>query len=207
MKQLLFTSALAMLLFSCSKQETQTSVVNSLGSSISDYSKLTVGNYWIYEILNVDTLGNATPEGTDSCYVKSDSIFNGKTYAVVVNTNPSGIYRGLERDSSLFLVDQNGTIIFAYGDFNTAIYKDSVPDTGSSMYSVSSVPSVVTVPMGTYTCFDYKGTFITAKDYPWGHVRYSNSYYAVNIGMIESIYFYYDAAGTIQYKLIRSHVL
>jgi len=206
MKQFLFTSALAMLLFSCSKQETQAPIINSPGSNISDYTKLTVGNYWIYEILNVDTLGNATLEGIDSCYVKSDSIFNGNTYAIMVTAAPfSGIT--LERDSSNFLVDQHGTILFAYGDFNTTIYKDSVPDLGSTMYSVSSIASNVAVPMGTFTCFDYKGTFINAIDEPWGHVRYSHSYYSLNVGMVESIYFYFDAVGTLQYKLIRSHVL
>jgi hypothetical protein len=203
MKQLLFVSVLAMLFFSCSKQETQTPASNSSGYAISNYSKLTVGNYWIYQIYNVDTLGNATPAGTDSCYIKNDSIVNRNTYAVVYNY-PLQTGISLLRDSADFLIDQHGNIRFAYGYFNTVLYSnDTISYTYSISYNVPSSQATVVVPLGTFACYDYKGTYTYITT---GKVRYAHNYYAFNIGLVELVTFYLDSPGTLQYRLARSHV-
>jgi len=46
-----------------------------------DFAMLKVGNYWIYQYFDIDSLGNATATNTyDSCYVEKDTTINGKTY-------------------------------------------------------------------------------------------------------------------------------
>jgi len=204
MKQFLLTSCFALFLFSCTKKETPPLTPNSIvGYSISDYTKLTVGNYWIYEIMNVDTLGHATLEEIDSCYISKDSVVNGNTYAVVVDASPTSINIQLERDSTYCLVNQQGAILFAYGDFNAVLVKDTIPDTASTKYSVSSIPSIIAVPMGTFTCYNYKGTNIS---YILHRTRYTDAYYSLNAGMVELVTGLYDDSNTIQYWLLRSHV-
>lgn len=212
MKQFLFVFVLAMFLFSCTKKEASVSETNppanSPSYSISDYTQLTVGNYWVYNVYSVDTLGNETFIGNDSCYVKKDTVVKGYTYAVVVNSpaNWSGDSIILLRDSSTCLIDQHGIIYFGTNNFNTILKKDSGRN-GVIIYSIPNSPVNINVPMGTYTCYDYAGvaTFIGINNH---FVYNSHNYYAANTGIVEWVGFpYFDKWTCYEGKLLRAHVM
>jgi hypothetical protein len=210
MKQSLFLLAFAMLLFSCTKKEASVPATNPISPpaptySVSDYSKLNTGNYWVYEIVNVDTLNNITATGMDSCYIKGDSVINGNSYAIAVNMPPA-LGTQLLRDSSSFLVDRHGNILFTLTDFNTALFTDSLPNIAKIQYSVPLQQCTVIVPMGTYLCYDDLGTVTFSPSYKWGHIRYANNYYAPKVGLVCATTFYINLSGTTQYWLVRAHV-
>ncbi|MEY4934662.1 MAG: hypothetical protein RIS64_1021, partial [Bacteroidota bacterium] len=50
-------------------------------TTYASYSKLAVGNYWIYQQFNVDSNGNGTPTNVyDSVFVEKDTVINNHTY-------------------------------------------------------------------------------------------------------------------------------
>ena len=213
MKQVLFVCASAMLLFSCTKKEASVQGTNpsnppSLTYSISDYTKLTPGNYWIYQEVTIDTLNNITAlPGFDSCYIKGDTVINGNSYAIMVNLPPTATNSETYlRDSASFLVNNHGGLLFTCVDFNAILYKDSVPNQFTLTYSVSSTPSTVLTPMGTYSCYDNMGTFTYLTHVSWPPVRYAHSYYAANLGLVDETTFLISSPNTIQYWLIRARV-
>lgn len=210
MKQLLGISLVALLFFSCTKKDSSTPYDTATPApttptyTIADYTKLTTGNYWVYEIVNVDTLGNATPAGTDSCYIEKDTMIKGNTYAELINYP----FTGTEflRDSASFLLDQDDNALFTLSYFNVELYQDSIPG-AISIYSVPNSQVVITVPAGTYTCYDFMGTVtIYTKGYKWGNPRYSGYYYSAGVGLVEAINFYISQPGTVQYRLLRAKV-
>src|SRR6187397_1272969 len=90
-------AALSVLGSSCKKDEMAdpTGVPGST-ATIGDFSQLTVGNYWVYEIVDLDAQGNDvfTWSVVDSMVVTGDSIINGITYSCVssfVGQNADGI--------------------------------------------------------------------------------------------------------------------
>jgi|SRR6185312_2267251 len=213
MKQVLFVCASAMLLFSCTKKESSVQGTNPSNPpapvySISDYTKLTPGNYWIYQEVTIDTLNNITAlPGFDSCYIKGDTVINSNSYAIMVNLPPTAPNSETYlRDSASFLVNNHGNILFTSADFNTILYKDSVPNQFTLTYSVSSTPSMVLTPMGTYSCYDNVGTFTYLKPISWPPVRYVHSYYAANLGLVDETTFFISSPNTLKYWLVRAHV-
>jgi hypothetical protein len=213
MKQVLFVCASAMLLFSCSKKEASVQGTNPSNPpaptySISDYTKLTPGNYWVYQEVTIDTLNNITAlPGLDSCYIKGDTVINGNSYAIMVNMPPTAPNSETYlRDSASFLVNNHGGLLFTCADFNTIFYKDSVPNQFTLTYSVSSTPSTVLTPMGTYSCYDDMGTFTYLAHALWFPVRYMHNYYAANLGLVDATSFYTNSPNTIQYWLVRARV-
>lgn len=198
-----------MFLFSCTKKEVSSPVINTYTPrdtvyTISDYTKLSVGNYWVYQVVNVDTLGNVTVQGTDSCYIKNDTTIRGNIYFHMVNA-PFNIYT-LVRDSSSCMINQYGNIQFTLGYLNTALVEDSTAQV-TTIYSVPDAPMGITVPMGTYYCFDYMGiSTIYTQGYKWGRTRYSDNYYSPGMGLVEASTYNINQPGTIQCRLIRAHI-
>lgn len=210
MKQGLFLPVFAMFLLSCTKKEASVPATNPTTPpaptySVSDYSKLNTGNYWVYEVVSIDTLNNATLSGMDSCYIKGDSVINGTSYAITVNMPPAlGIQ--LLRDSSSFIVNQQGTVLFTLTDFNTPLFTLIIAKLDEVQYTVPSQQSTVIVPMGTYLCYNYLGTATFYTGYKWGPIRYTNNYYAPKLGLVCASTFFVNSPGTMQYWLVRAHV-
>lgn len=213
MKQVLLVCASAMLLFSCTKKEASVQETNPSNPpaptyTISDYTKLTPGNYWIYQEVSIDTLNNITAlPGFDSCYIKGDTVINGNPYAIMVNLPPAvSNNETYLRDSASFLVNNHGGLLFTCADFNTVIYKDSVPGVYTLSYSVSSTPSTVLTPMGTYSCYDCMGTFTYLTKVSLPPVRYAHNYYSASLGLVDVTTFYIASPNTLQFWLVRARV-
>ena len=86
MKNLMpFAAMLLLINFSCTKEEKKTPQSQN---AYSGFIPLSIGNYWVYEQVRIDTLGNETIGSMlDSAYVSADTIINGNTYYLLSGSN------------------------------------------------------------------------------------------------------------------------
>ena len=188
-----------------------------------NYSALKVGNYWIYEYFDVDSMGNATSKNLfDSCYVKNDTIINGNTYYRLVQ--PSAYFSDptiypqsrLLRDSLHYIVGSRGGIQFSSQDFSTVFasrYQIEMQNDTLGLITVKMEPSptTVTVPAGTFSTLNFRRTF---NLYPnWSGPRnygYEHSRYAKDVGLVvqtmPSYLLQLRLGMSVEKRLIRYHV-
>jgi len=190
------------------KQEDCTCPAPASPTSV-NYTKLAIGNYWVYNTYNVDTnnIATALNSNPDSIYINRDTVINAKTYFVVSGTWFGIARTQILRDSSNCLVDQNGHILFSSSLFNTVLYTKNNAPYDTARFSVSSVEQSIVVNAGTFTSYDYKGIVSMTPPYNnWGNTRYDHTYFSANIGLVKETAFFLSQPGTIERRLIRFHV-
>jgi hypothetical protein len=183
------------------------------------YMPLRIGNYWIYQEFRIDTSGNEIASSKlDSVIIKRDTLINHKKYYVLEGTNyPFSHYWDIIdilRDSSGYIVNQNGTVRFAEKDFrDTLVYRaeSNIYDNNDTLYTITyhmeRNNNAVTVPAGTFEVLNFKGTVIAYMNTPgikWP--RYTNCYYASGIGKIMETYIYISSLQSIEKRLVRYHI-
>ena len=73
----LVISCVSLLICSCEKPDDDNDPITPAPLVYDNYSQLKVGNYWIYQRFEVDSLGIGTPTSVyDSCYVEKDTLIN-----------------------------------------------------------------------------------------------------------------------------------
>ena len=191
MKRALITlSLLTILLTGCKKDNSET-VLKPISEP--DYLQLEIGNYWVYEWYHLDQDGNESFDGTiDSCIIIGDTSINGYQYFKQHYTYlPHTVYL---RDSSGYLIDLRGKVLFSTHDFTNIIREDTIgPGLAIATYMMTDNDTAITVPYGTYSVIDFKGT-ISALDPQSSHgTQYVHYFYADGLGMIKSSVYYYSA--------------
>jgi len=212
---------LSLLATACKKDDDTTT------NNVGEYTKLTPGNYWIYESYLVDSLGNGTPGGLfghaayrDSIYVEKDTIFNAHTYHKLMKPEilGSNTYTAtFLRDSLNYEVDHRGTIVLAPEDY-TSIFRYSIreasPISDDSMLALTvrmaDKNKSVTMPAGTFetVSMDNIWTFIpfAAQQKPVSQRR-QHTRYAKGVGMIsETMPFYASLPDYEERRLVRFFV-
>jgi hypothetical protein len=181
------------------------------------YLPLKVGNYWIYQEFMIDTSGIETANSIlDSVVINRDTIINHKKYYVLEGNYPyphryqPGIIEYL-RDSSSYIVNQNGIVRFAENDFtDTLAYRAEINiyDNSDTLfvlsYQMERINIPITVPAGTFEVLNCKGTVVTSMNTPgikWP--RYTNNYYAKGVGKIMETYFYIASPVIYEKRLLR----
>jgi len=116
---------LALLVFSCEKEEQTTPQTNSPTlPEASAYWPMEIGNYWIYEIFEIDTNGRETPTGRmDSLYISGTETINGTLYYHFEGDVHLCLPDYL-RDSSGYLTSSYGNVLFAPNDFSDTLGVD-----------------------------------------------------------------------------------
>ena len=186
----------------------------TLGSNnqVVNYFPLTVGSYWVYDWVRVDTLGVEHPFGNrDSIYISGDTIINGIEYAIV-ETSLFGDERTQEyhRDSSGFLINHNGEILFDPINSTDLLWIDTI-FAGSDPYvlieySMEGTMTNIEVPSGMFDCLNLQGKMIPQQNnYPWG-TRYKRDYYADGVGKVQSKIFFYLSPDDLFSKLVSYHI-
>ena len=148
--------ALSLLFVSCKKEEKGTDQTPI--TKASDYFPMSVGNYWVYEMFEIDTNGNEVNMGwLDSIYVSEKEVIRGETYYLFESGNrgPGGCFTTSVRDSSGYLVNWEGTILFAPDDFSDTLAVDvemlSETDTLYVGYSkMEKVPDRISLKAGDF---------------------------------------------------------
>jgi len=121
MRKVLSFTTLALLIISCKKEKTNTPVPIDEPT----YTYVTTnGSYWVYDLYDVDSLGNETllPQ-KDTIKVTGDTVVNGKTYYKFVGgTLGNSNQVTFQRDSSGYIVSLNhGSIMYSFNNVASVI--------------------------------------------------------------------------------------
>ncbi len=195
---------LLFLVFSCKKDK---EIINDLepnpsSTTASDYFQLKIGNYWVYETTQFNN------KSIDSSIVSRDTVIRNQTYFVIEGHDLVGSWNILNifRDSSNYIVDQNGFIFFALNNFEDTLARIYIP-TGTSdtlvsiHYKMISFPTTITVPAGAFdSLLNYRGEIFNHSNQ---NIQYTNYYYRKNIGLIESNVPFFASPDRIEKKLLR----
>ena len=161
--------------------------------SSAEYAQLKIGNYWIYQQINVDAQGNETPTTNyDSCYIAKDTLIHGSTFFKLKNFSPLFSYQEFLRDSSNIIINSQGEIVFAANNFATIFASASMLNHTAQndtiykyIYKMADKDMSVTVPAGTFVTSNYQKKFTIFPNYANGvNLRYVNTRFAKNVGMI-----------------------
>jgi len=196
---------------SCKKEKEEVTQVPT-----PDYLNLKVGNYWVYEYWRIDTTGFTEKlQVTDCAYIHRDTAINGYTYFIKIS-NPIQTGKGpvavpaeqpeiqIIRDSSGYLVDDSGKILFAQNDFTSVLDTGSIGDLLWYDSKMTGKDSLVSLGSVNYTTRSLCQTFYPMDPaYPWG-VRKAYNIYAKNTGLIFYNYWFYYAGTSYEARLIRS---
>lgn len=171
----------------------------------SDYMQLEIGNYWIYEWYNIDSSGNANLMATsDSSIISGDTLIRGLVfYKKLIFQNEN--YAEFIRDSSGYLVDHEGIIRFSDHDFtNILLVKEIIPDLATVEYQMANKDSLISISLGTYPTYDFRGTVIPLNpQYPYG-INYTHNFYADGMGLIKTSSYYFSNPNLrVERRLIR----
>lgn len=181
---------------------------------IADHYPLSIGNYWVYQNVGIDSIGVETINTIiDSIVIKSDTVLNTKRYFILegikytYNSNNWGII-DLLRDSAGYIINQNGIIRFAEYNFIDTLAKRVEVYNLDTLYTLSfkmeKVPDPVTLLSGTYEVYNCKGTVLTPKEYPGvNNPRYLNNYYADGVGNVLSTHVALSSPYRIEKRLLR----
>ncbi len=126
----------------------------------------TVGSYWVYDIYDVDADGNETLSTTqDSVYVAGDSIVNGISHTVYEGTFFGlGESIRLFRDSSGYIVNQEGQLIHSYTNFNIPLESDTYGALVIASEMGDEALTAVTVPAGVFDAWEKRVVLYKTDD-------------------------------------------
>ncbi|MFH0893027.1 MAG: hypothetical protein V2A54_01225 [Bacteroidota bacterium] len=216
-KVFLMTLTVSAALFQSCKKDNETVITPTPAPEEStDYSNLSIGNYWVYQRFDVDGSGNAIASNVyDSCYVEKDTTINSNTYFKVIRPVPYGSAASYsyQRDSSNYLVNSHGDILFSPKDFTTVFSSKymviNISDTVCNiMRMMADKDQTYSTPSGNYTTSNCKETYSMYPNYSnGGTLRYKNNRYAANVGLvIETLPFFANSPNSIERRLVRFHV-
>ncbi len=215
MRNLFFVALVIILIAGCKKDgeiEAPHGTVN-----LYNYFPLSIGNYWVYQNYNIDSLGNETlTDRIDSMYINRDTIVNGYQYYVLEGTNftmggyAPGIIR-LLRDSSGYIVDEGGRRRIAQNNYTDTLYNESRPINGNHYYDISSIMKTVdndiSVAAGLFDVIECEIMITIVTPIPTqGETRYHHNYYADNIGEVVGAGSWYSSKGHFETRLLRYNI-
>lgn len=221
MKYVFSFQILALLLFnSCKKEESPpfNDLENNpnVSAKATDYYPLEVGNYWIYETFQVDTLGNERTLRVDSVVITSDTVIDGKRQfyigSVKYPRTDVTAYRRI-RDSSDCIVDQFGRITLSVNNFTDTLHTQLMLSGNDTIeyvaYKMEKHNGQVEVPAGVFSdLLNFKGE-VYSSWYVWNNGRNFNRYFQKGVGEVLSTYFYINqprGRTTTERRLIRYHI-
>lgn len=191
MKQLLILPLACMLFASCNDDEMDEITMES-NQQANTFIPLTVGNYWVYQVFKIDSLGNEEllPDH-DTISIVGDTMINNEVYYTWSDNNFGFESYSLNlRDSSGDIVDAENNIRFSSTNFTDVLFT-SLAGPSQIEYSMEEESKNISVPVGNFECLNYKGIVShidPTEDYP---ERTLNNYYSENIGLVSSNIFYF----------------
>ncbi len=159
------------------------------------YAMLKTGNYWIYSLTKIDSLGAETiTENYDSAYISGEIVIRGHKYFKMQHLYWSLITSSeWFRDSSDYLVNSIGDIVFSSKNFNDTLHKsfnieiglNGIDTTCTCYYMMTDKDLLTTVPAGNFLTLNYKGTYVVNERYiDYNSPLTSNFYYAKGVGLV-----------------------
>jgi hypothetical protein len=174
---------------SCKKEKEPVPIITYASSN---YTQLKTGNYWVYQVYDIDTLGNETPTADqDSCYIEKDTLINGKIYYEMHRPGAAVIDPiTYLRDSLTYIVNEHGKILFSSTNFNSVFLTNYMVNPPSDTIckiteKMTDINLTVSTPAGNFTTLNYQ---TTTQIWPSWVMYYStiaqNTRYAKDIGIV-----------------------
>lgn len=187
---------MATFLFSCQDDE-DASRTEPFDVTFADvppvFLPLAVGNYWIYEIAKVDTFGNEELLPlNDTISIVGDTILNGETFYVMVDGLLGfGPKYTFVRDSSGFLLELNGNILYSSSQFDEVL---TTVVTGPAQfdYTMKSGLQTVSAPLGDFECLNFEGIVSHTSDEDYAPRKLFN-FYSEDVGLVSSNIFFFSS--------------
>ena len=167
-----------------------------------NYYPFTVGNYWIYDVYHVvDSTGEEDQLSySDTISVIAEEEINGNSYFVIEqdswltqNNRKDTVYL---RDSSSYIVNEEGVILFSYANFDNILsIVDYDPAPFVVEYSIQDSIENHAVPSGNFDCLNFKGRFYSTIPNNNDPDRFLDNCYAEDVGLVFQTVFYASAFG------------
>ena len=201
----------ALLLFSCTKENTGVPPVKSQTTTAShDYYHLTPGSYWVYQVYAIDSANNYVLKAMpDSNYVTGDTLIAGKTYHVLHGTAFNIWATQFLRDSSSWLVDEKGYKFCNFSGTSVLESLQTMPYSPSFTLSVAMLAGTqnLTVPAGSFNCVDAQSTCrAVGSAQPWQVCRYYDQNFSDGTGLIRQTAIYLGSNNRLERRLLRYHL-
>lgn len=180
---------------------------NSPVYTAKDYLPLKIGNYWVYQLQQVDQNTNVVYTTTDSTYVSDSIITRGKTfYNVVGNIMLPGYYC----DSSNCIISSDGDILLRISSNKNDTLSRTNYSQGNSWfnryYIMQSGPASFSFNGVTYSdCSHLNGHFYSNMNAACPN-RFYPQIFSPGIGMVYSKYFFASLCDDFEHKLLRYKV-
>lgn len=210
MKKLMNLFALLIIFtYSCKKDDP----VECPSEPILNYTPMSIGDYWVYEVFFVDTNGNdSSINRIDSMYVSGDTIINQNTYTIIDGDHfIFGTSRPqILRDSNGYIVDHNGTFIFSPSDFTTPFnaWAQTNNDGDTIMHWYRKMMSgeiQMSTQAGVFSCLRSQIFFYHLMPNMASPRLYPDCY-ANNVGLVVNTIGYASQPGYYERRLIRYQV-
>ncbi|MEI7596787.1 MAG: hypothetical protein WCK02_13635 [Bacteroidota bacterium] len=213
MRTIIITTAMAIALFSCKKDEPVIVTPKPNVVETESYMPLKIGNYWIYKNYDKDSQGNETERAEiDSMYISRDTLINGNTFYIFEGTNfPLAKSYTALRDSGDCIINNNGKILFSSTDFTNILNYSVVMNGSDTVYTstgkmYNSTPQIST-PAGLFSVLNFKcEIFMPHPNSNVQNPRFTEDAYAKGIGKVYKSFFFASAPSFIVKKLLRYHV-
>ncbi|MDA3911988.1 MAG: hypothetical protein PF448_11600 [Bacteroidales bacterium] len=208
MRKIVLVLAICSIIYSCQKDE---NVNEEINDSL-EYFPLSVGNYWIYQGVMIDTnLVEESLLSTDSVFISKDTIINNLKYFKIEyngDFSSSIISPGYYRDSIGYLVNHEGKIFFSQTNFTDILLENVVLNDLDTIFTITCKMEreneIITVPSGSFEVLNFKKTVNLNPKYgnSWSP-RYFNKHFSKNTGIITNEYSYSRSYSTIRKQLVR----
>ena len=173
-----------------------------------EFLPFAVGNYWVYEVYKVDALGNETLlDFQDTIRITGEAARDGEIYYTFLDNNFDFGERVYSvRDSSGFLVDIEGTILFSDSVFDEVLRTDIINPI-QIVYTMDGEEVEVSAPAGDFDCLNFTGMYNEIdpdSDYP---IRILNNFYSAEIGLVSSnTFFFSDTENSFERRLLEFNI-
>ncbi len=166
----------------------------------------TIGSYWVYRDYEVDSLGNVSMlNSADTMFVTGDSIVNGHTYTVYKGALIPNADCRLLRDSSGFVVNENGYIYFSNNNLGSIFHTWNEPNYPGPNGQINLITQTyieplieaVSVPAGNFMSYVRKDVSTDEAGGPvnvCGDLEYiQKTHYVEGVGVVRQEYAFFSA--------------
>lgn len=217
MKKLFSLSLIMLILFSCSKEENKEPIIQPDPIPEPNYIPMSIGNYWVYENIKVETTGETDLHEFDSLVIVGDTMIRDHQYFVFEgNSFPAQGWRimNILRDSMGYIVGPSGCVFFSHkspGEILLSHYGIANNDTIYYVeHQMAEETEEIDFPIGHYSALNKIHTynmFINNPEYDSINIRPMNNYFVPGIGQATSGIFYASLPWHIEKRLIRYEIL
>ncbi|MFA5832592.1 MAG: hypothetical protein WDA22_03840 [Bacteroidota bacterium] len=128
--------------------------------SVKQIWPLKPGNTWAFSTVEYDTTGTVIKSGFGSFVVTTDTIVSGETWYHITGTGSGGTMFYTNRSEGLWVMSNSTSGLFQGLFFKYPVNAGDNWSLGGDPMFLQSADTVITVPAGTFHCYEYRLSMI-----------------------------------------------